>query len=132
MDKVTPMYLVVVQNRIRHGYRRAGLALVEGENRLENVSESALLQLKADPRLAVISMEEMPAQSDQNSSKGLSQHSPDDGGKSNLDGGVVPANLTVEQLKAKLTELGVEFKSDALKAELVALLTAVLKPKEGE
>ena len=129
MEKSTPLYDIVVSNKIKHGYRRAGFSLSAGENQIYGVTASQLDQLKSDPRLVVTQTEQASLQE---GNKGLSQHSPDDGGKSNLDGGVVPANLTVEQLKAKLTELGVEFKSDALKAELVALLTAALKPKEGE
>lgn len=125
----TQLFSAVVQNKIKDGYRRAGISLAKGENVLPSITETQLKQLQADPRLVVTQTEQASLQE---GNKGLSQHSPDDGGKSNLDGGVVPANLTVEQLKAKLTELGVEFKSDALKAELVALLTAVLKPKEGE
>lgn len=125
----TQLFSAVVQNKIKDGYRRAGISLAKGENVLPSITETQLKQLQADPRLVVTQTEQASLQE---GNKGLSQHSPDDGGKSNLDGGVVPANLTVEQLKAKLTELGVEFKSDALKAELMALLTAVLKPKEGE
>ncbi|EEY13313.1 HI1506-related protein [Mannheimia haemolytica] len=125
----TQLFSAVVQNKIKDGYRRAGISLAKGENVLPSITETQLKQLQADPRLVVTQTEQASLQ---NGGKGLSQHSPDDGIKSNLDGGVVPANLTVEQLKAKLTELGVEFKSDALKAELVAILTATLKPKEGE
>ncbi|MDW0617364.1 HI1506-related protein [Mannheimia haemolytica] len=125
----TQLFSAVVQNKIKDGYRRAGISLAKGENVLPSITETQLKQLQADPRLVVTQTEQASLQ---NGGKGLSQHSPNDGIKSNLDGGVVPANLTVEQLKAKLTELGVEFKSDALKAELVAILTATLKPKEGE
>ncbi|RRN04679.1 hypothetical protein EIM44_04370 [Bibersteinia trehalosi] len=125
----TQLFSAVVQNKVKDGYRRAGISLAKGENVLPSITETQLKQLQADPRLVVTQTEQASLQ---NGGKGLSQHSPDDGSKSNLDGGVVPANLTVEQLKAKLTELGVEFKSDALKAELVGLLTTALKPKEGE
>lgn len=125
----TQLFSAVVQNKIKDGYRRAGISLAKGENVLPSITETQLKQLQADPRLVVTQTEQASLQE---GNKGLSQHSPDDGGKSNLDGGVVPANLTVEQLKAKLTELGVEFKSDALKAELMDLLTTALKSKEGE
>lgn len=125
----TQLFSAVVQNKIKDGYRRAGISLAKGENVLPSITETQLKQLQADPRLVVTQTEQASLQE---GNKGLSQHSPNDDKKSNLDGGVVPANLTVEQLKAKLTELGVEFKSDALKAELVALLTTALKSKEGE
>ena len=38
--------------------------------------------------------------------------------------------LTVPEIKAKLTELGVEIPEGAKKADLVALLDEALKPKE--
>lgn len=124
MEKATPMYLVVVQNRVRNSYRRAGFALVEGENRLENVSESALLQLKADPRL-VVSSEAMPAQSNPKSPKGLPEDNSGGKGGQKVDLGALPTDLntlTVEQLKNKLTELNVEFAKNANKATLIELL----------
>ncbi|AAC23165.1 predicted coding region HI1506 [Haemophilus influenzae Rd KW20] len=50
MDKT---FCVVVQNRIKEGYRRAGFSFHLGDNSLAAVSESQLAQLKADPRLVV-------------------------------------------------------------------------------
>lgn len=125
MEKATPMYLVVVQNRIRNGYRRAGFALAEGANNLENVSESALLQLKADPRLVVSSVEAMSAQSNPKSPKGLPEDNSGGKGGQKVDLGALPTDLntlTVEQLKSKLTELNVEFAKNANKATLIELL----------
>lgn len=48
--------IIIVKNAAHAGYRRAGLALQEGENRFEkaNITDAQLAQLKADPRLAVI------------------------------------------------------------------------------
>lgn len=125
MEKATPMYLVVVQNRIRNGYRRAGFALAEGENHLENVPENALVQLKADPRLVVSSVEAMSAQSNPKSPKGLPEDNSGRKGGQKVDLGALPADLntlTVEQLKNKLTELNVEFAKNANKATLIELL----------
>ncbi|WP_072669498.1 HI1506-related protein [Vibrio injensis] len=48
--------IIIVKNAAHAGYRRAGLALQEGENRFDkaNITDAQLAQLKADPRLAVI------------------------------------------------------------------------------
>lgn len=139
MEKATSMYRVVVQNRVRNGYRRAGFALVKGANSLENVSESALLQLKADPRLAVWSVEAMPAQNNPKSPKGLPEDNSGGKGGQKVDLGALPTDLntlTVEQLKNKLTELNVEFAKNANKAALVELLastqTSSSAPAESE
>lgn len=54
MSETNP--IIIVKNAAHAGYRRAGLALQEGENRFEkaNITDAQLAQLKADPRLAVI------------------------------------------------------------------------------
>jgi len=54
MSETNP--IIIVKNAAHTGYRRAGLALQEGENRFDkaNITDAQLAQLKADPRLAVI------------------------------------------------------------------------------
>ncbi|MCE7638384.1 HI1506-related protein [Vibrio fluvialis] len=53
MSETNP--IIIVKNAAHAGYRRAGLALQEGENRFDKakVTDAQLAQLKADPRLAV-------------------------------------------------------------------------------
>ncbi|MBE4620994.1 HI1506-related protein [Vibrio navarrensis] len=48
--------IIIVKNAAHTGYRRAGLALEQGENRFDKskVTDAQLAQLKADPRLAVV------------------------------------------------------------------------------
>lgn len=121
MDKT---FCVVVQNRIKEGYRRAGFSFHLGENSLATVSESQLAQLKADSRLVVQVTEQKDGQK---GDEGLSDK-PTSGDKSeSVRDGALPADLTAltaEQLKAMLTERGIEFKKSATKAELITLLTA--------
>lgn len=116
-------FCVLVQNRIKAGYRRAGFSFQPGDNTLTNVSASQLAQLKADPRLVVQVTEQ---KSGQKGNEGLSDK-PTSGDKSeSVRDGALPADLTAltaEQLKAMLTEQGIEFKKSATKAELIALLT---------
>lgn len=133
MEKVTELFNVVVQNPVAAGYRRAGFSLQKGENQLSNITAEQLAQIKADIRLAITDATPMAADG-KDLSKGLSQDDKSEQGEKGLGGGVLPASLTVEQLKAKLTELGVTFKSSANKPELVALLEEVLNtfPKEDE
>lgn len=116
------MSVVIVHNRIKDGYRRAGLSLSKGENRFETLSAAQLAALKGDPRLSVV-------EADKDGSKGLHQERADNETHKVVDG-VSPANLTVEQLKTKLAELNIEFKASANKAELVALLEQALKGVE--
>lgn len=54
MSETNP--IIIVKNAAHTGYRRAGLALQEGENRFDKatITDAQLAQLKADPRLAVI------------------------------------------------------------------------------
>lgn len=131
MEKVTELFEVVVQNRVSQGYRRAGFALQKGENQLSGVTAEQLAQIKADVRLVVTHTTPMAAD-DKGLSKGLSEGDKDSPPSGHLGGGVLPAALTVEQLKAKLTERGIEFKSSDNKPELVALLEAALQAEKGK
>lgn len=133
MEKVTELFNVVVQNPVANGYRRAGFSLQKGENQLSYITAEQLAQIKADIRLAITDATPMAAD-DKDLSKGLSQGDKSEQDEKGLGGGVLPASLTVEQLKAKLTELGATFKPSANKPELVALLEEVLNtfPKGDE
>ncbi|MCG6213432.1 HI1506-related protein [Vibrio furnissii] len=53
MSETNP--IIIVKNAAHTGYRRAGLALEQGENRFDKakVTDAQLAQLKADPRLAI-------------------------------------------------------------------------------
>lgn len=130
MEKVIEMFVVLVANKVADGYRRAGFSLQKGENTL-TVTAEQLVQIKSDPRLAVLNVEPQ-TQTGENTPKGLSENGEGAEAQRGLDGGTLPADLTVEKLKAKLTELGVEFAGSAKKADLVALLEAALAPKDGE
>ncbi|AKO44808.1 HI1506-related protein [[Haemophilus] ducreyi] len=110
MENPTSLYDVVVSNKIKHGYRRAGLCLAAGESKIEGITENQLAQLQADPRLVVKKAEPASGEKD---SKRLSENgkTASTQGKQ-LPEGVLPADLTVEQLKVKLTELnGMAIKS---------------------
>lgn len=116
-------FLVVVQNRLKEGYRRAGFSFHLGENTLTTVSASQLAQLKADSRLVVQVTQQT---SSAEGGKGVSKELEGGGEPKSLHTDTPTADLTVltaEQLKAKLTELGIAFKQSATKAELIALLT---------
>lgn len=117
MDKT---FCVVVQNRIKEGYRRAGFSFHLGDNSLATVSASQLAQLKADPRL-VVQITETGSQED---SEGLSKE-PAGGDKQKQLRADPPSTdlnaCTVEQLKTQLAERGITFKQSATKAELIAL-----------
>ena len=130
MEKVIEMFVVLVANKVADGYRRAGFNLQKGENTL-TVTAEQLVQIKSDPRLAVLNVEPQ-IQTGENTPKGLPENGEGAEAQRGLDGGALPADLTVDQLKAKLTELGVEFAGSAKKADLVALLEAALAPKDGE
>lgn len=130
MEKSTSLYDVVVSNKIKHGYRRAGFSLAAGENKIEGITESQLAQLQADRRLVVKKAEPTSGEKD---NKGLSEHSKTSSTQSKqLSESLLPADLTVDQLKAKLTELNVEFAKSAKKDELIALLENALAPKDNE
>lgn len=125
MDKT---FCVVVQNRIKEGYRRAGFSFHLGDNSLATVSASQLAQLKADPRLVVQIAEQT---GDQEGGEGLSKEPAGGDEQKQLRTDPPPADLnsfTVEQLKAQLTEQGIAFKQSATKAELIALFA----PADGE
>ncbi|NBI12140.1 hypothetical protein GVX81_00555 [[Haemophilus] felis] len=134
MEKVTELFHVVVQNPVANGYRRAGFSLQKGENQLNSVTAEQLAQIKADIRLAVTHATPMDVNRDA-LLQGLSQDDKSEQSEKSVGSGVLPTSLTVEQLKAKLTELGATFKPSANKPELVALLEAALqaeKDKEDE
>lgn len=135
MDElIEPRFQVVVHNKIKDGYRRAGFALQKGPNLLMDVTEAQIAVLKADPRLVFGSQDPMPTESIEDAEKRL-QGNADSGAKSDVVDSPLPADLTVEQLKAKLTELGIEFDKKANKDELVALLEKApqaTEPKEDE
>ncbi|MGX2947355.1 HI1506-related protein [Frederiksenia canicola] len=130
MEKVTELFEVLVQNRVAEGYRRAGFALQKGENQLRGVTAEQLAQIKADIRLAVSHAAPMVADG-QALSQGLSQDDKGQQGEKSVGGSLLPATLTVEQLKAKLTELGIAFKPSAHKPELIALLEAALSAEKN-
>lgn len=130
MENVTELFEVVVQNRVSQGYRRAGFALQKGENQLHNVTAEQLAQIEADTRLAITHSAPMVTEGNQMLSKGLLQ---DDSGtktQHNMGNEVLPADLTVEQLKSKLTALNVPFKASSNKPDLVALLEQTLNDGE--
>ncbi len=135
MDEITePRYQVVVHNKIKDGYRRAGFSLQKGPNLLMGVTAAQIEQFKADPRLVFGSQDPMPTESIEDAEKRL-QGNADGSAKSNVGGSPLPADLTVEQLKNKLNELNVAFGKDAKKADLVALLETAIQstePKEDE
>lgn len=122
--------IIIVKNRIKEGYRRAGLALAKGDNRFspESLTPAQLAALHADPRLSVV----LETVENNGGSEGVSGNSADNQTESEMDNQLVSANLTVEQLKTKLSELAIEFKASSKKEELVALLEAALANGHGE
>lgn len=115
MEQTNDRYQVVVHNKIKDGYRRAGFELQKGANLLMDVTAEQVAQLKADPRLTFGSQDPMPTESIEEAEKRLAKDSKKE-------------NMTVAQLQEKLTELGVEFDKSAKKADLVtALETALAK-----
>lgn len=135
MDELTePRFQVVVHNKVKDGYRRAGLALQKGPNLLTGVTETQIAALRADPRLVFGSQDPMPTENIEETEKRL-QGNTDGGAESRLEDSPLPADLTVEQLKAKLAELDIPFEKKAKKDELVTLLetaTQSIEPKEDE
>ncbi len=120
MEEPNKTISALVKNKIKNGYRRAGISLQQGDNLLENLTFEQLEQLKSDARLVVQTVFEKGGES---GAKWL----PENGETAppqteQLSEGVLPADLTVEQLKAKLKELNVKFAKEAKKADLVALL----------
>jgi hypothetical protein len=59
-EKTLISYALALTNLAHTGYRRAGLALVKGENTIpaDTITETQLAQLKADPRLKITVQEE--------------------------------------------------------------------------
>lgn len=116
------LYQVVVFNKTnKDGYRRAGLALLKGENTLQNVTSAQIEKLKTDPRLVIQSQTEMA--SENNQAERLSEEHTDRSSSQGMEDSVLPTHLTVDQLKAALTEKGIVFNKSAKKDELIALLT---------
>ncbi len=120
------LYQVVVFNKTgKEGYRRAGVSLLKGANLLKNVTQAQIEQFKADPRLVFGSQDPMPTESTEETEQRLlsevhSDHSSPQGASNTA----LPDDLTVEQIKALLTEQGVHFSKSAKKAELIALWNA--------
>lgn len=108
------LFKVIIQNRIKDGYCRAGRILPIGESQLENVTSEQLAALQGDHRLVVGVPEPMSKP---------------------VDDDILPADLsklTNEQLKAALTARDVQFDDRAVKADLVALLAAAIKPARDD
>jgi hypothetical protein len=59
-EKTLISYALALTNLAHTGYRRAGLALVKGENTIpaDTITETQLAQLKADPRIKVVIQDE--------------------------------------------------------------------------
>ncbi|WP_308569912.1 HI1506-related protein [uncultured Haemophilus sp.] len=119
MDKTS---CVVVQNRLKDGYRRAGLSLHKGDNVFENLSATQIAALKGDARLVV---KEITATDGEKSGEGLSKGNANRDEEKSIREEPLPADLntlTVEQLKNALRERGKTFDGNAKKADLIALL----------
>ena len=120
---------ILVKNRVKDGYRRAGLALAKGDNQLDNITDAQLAQLQADARLSVVVSDATP-------NGGNNQKLPENnqGGDTpqTVVNSVLPANLTVDQIKDKLTALNIQFNNKAVKAELVALLEAAQSAQDAQ
>ncbi|EGV05661.1 SAP domain protein [Haemophilus pittmaniae HK 85] len=119
MDKTS---CVVVQNRLKDGYRRAGLSLHKGDNVFENLSATQIAALKGDARLVV---KEITANDAEKSGEGLSEDNANRDEEKSIREDPLPTDLntlTVEQLKNALRERGRTFDGNAKKADLIALL----------
>lgn len=119
MDKTS---CVVVQNRLKDGYRRAGLSLHKGDNVFENLSATQIATLKGDARLVV---KEITANDAEKSGEGLSEDNANRDEEKSIREDPLPTDLntlTVEQLKNALRERGRTFDGNAKKADLIALL----------
>ena len=124
MEKLHQGGSVLVQNRIKDGYRRAGLSLHKGDNVFENLSEMQIATLKGDARLVV---KEITATDGEKSGKGLSEGDEDRDEEKSVREDPLPTDLntlTVEQLKEALRERGKTFDGNAKKADLIVLLNA--------
>ena len=119
MDKT---FCVVVQNRLKDGYRRAGLSLHKGDNFLENLSATQIAALKGDARLVV---KDITATDGEKSGEGVSEGNANRDEEKSIREDPLPTDLntlTVEQLKNALRERGRTFDGNAKKADLIALL----------
>ena len=123
------LFKLAIHNRIKDGYCRAGRILPLGESTLEALTAKQVAALQGDHRLVVGTPETMaPAQAGDN--KQVPQDGADGKSSTTMDDSALPADLnslTVEQLKAALTERNVQFAGNAVKADLVALLADAIK-----
>tara|TARA_R110002126_G_scaffold220423_5_gene365797 strand:- start:3708 stop:4169 length:462 start_codon:yes stop_codon:yes gene_type:complete len=135
MDKSMLMQVIVVMCLAHTGYRRAGLAFNRGENRYaaDDLSESQLAQIKADPRLKVSTVEEDAQTAQATLSPGtLAAISAADGvtgsvvGVQDNDGKDKPLNeLTVAELKELAKDMDIPNLGSLKKSELVSAIEAV-------
>lgn len=122
---MSEMFKITVQNRVKDGYRRAGLSLPLGDSVLGALTPAQVVALQNDHRLVVGAPEP-----ESGNGKQVSKNGDGTDTKKTVDGGVLSADLnklTVEQLKTSLTSLGVQFDSKAVKADLVVLLADATK-----
>ncbi len=127
-------YQVVVHNRAHSGYRRAGFVLEKGQNLLMDVTDTQIAAFKADPRLVFGSQDPMPTETIEAAEQRLlSENGESDGALSSVDDGLLPADLdlTVEQIKEKLTALGIKFDAKAKKSTLLELLANAAENGQG-
>ena len=127
-------YQVVVHNRAHSGYRRAGFVLEKGQNLLMDVTNADIAAFKADPRLVFGSQDPMPTETIEAAEQRLlSENGESDGALSDMDAKVLPADLdlTVEQIKEKLTALGIKFDAKAKKSTLLELLANAAENGQG-
>jgi hypothetical protein len=135
MDKSMLMQVIVVMCLAHTGYRRAGLAFNRGENRYaaDELSESQLAQIKADPRLKVSTVEEDAQTAQATLSPGTVAATPTADG---LSGSVVGVqdndgndkslnDLTVAELKELAKDMDIPNLGSLKKAELVSAIEAV-------
>lgn len=119
------LFKIMVQNRIKDGYCRAGRVLPLGESTVEAITAEQVAALQGDHRLVVGTPEPMePNQG--GDAKQVSKNSADTDSSKALDDSALPTDLntlTVEQLKNALRERGKTFDGNAKKADLIALLS---------
>lgn len=123
------LFKLAIHNRIKDGYCRAGRVLPLGESTLEALTAEQVAALQGDHRLVVGTPEPM-ASAQAGDNKQVSQDGADGKSSTTMDDGALPADLntlTVEQLKAALTERNVQFAGNTVKADLVVLLADAIK-----
>lgn len=115
--------IIKVYNPVKAGYRRAGMALEKGENIFifTALDSAKITALQSDHRLSVV-IEQMDTAQLEEMQQRLSEDVEDSHTSTLVGPMLLPADLTVEQLKTHLRERGVAFASSAKKEELVALL----------